>query len=191
MKIYAIILAAGASTRMGTHKADLPWLDRKTLLTYQIDQWLAAGIPPIAVLNPTQTAPACQTVINLNPSRGKVSSILLGLAAVPTDCESIAIAAVDQPRPAEIYRHLIRTYQQHHAPITAPTYQGHLGHPLFFRADLRSHLLQIREETFGLRQIVEQFSAQIQRVEWQDQVVLADLNTPDAYQRWYLHAKKT
>jgi molybdenum cofactor cytidylyltransferase len=180
MTLYALILAAGSSTRMGTSKVDLPWLDGRTLLTYQIDQWLAAGITPIVVLNPTQTAPDCQTVINPNPGRGKVSSILTGLEAIPADCEGTAIASVDQPRPPEIYRHLLQVYQQYRAPITAPTYRGRLGHPLFFRADLRSHLLQI----------VQRFSDQIQHVEWQDEVVLADLNTPEVYQRWYLHARQ-
>ncbi len=162
------------------------------MLTYQIHQWLAVGVTPIAVLNPTQ-APIldCQTVLNPNPSQGKTHSILLGLSAIPMDCDGLAIAAVDQPRPAQLYQPLLTAYQQNHAPITAPIYAGRLGHPLLFRSDLRSRLSQIQEKTFGLRQVVKHFAEQIQTVECQDEIVLADLNTPDAYQRWYLHAMKT
>lgn len=49
---WAIILAAGASQRMGTCKAGLPWGENRTLLTYQIEQFLMAGIRAIVVLRP-------------------------------------------------------------------------------------------------------------------------------------------
>lgn len=36
MANFTIVLAAGASTRMGTCKSSLPWIEGKTLLTYQL-----------------------------------------------------------------------------------------------------------------------------------------------------------
>ncbi|MEH1821619.1 MAG: NTP transferase domain-containing protein [Nostoc sp.] len=47
---FAIVLAAGKSTRMGTCKTSLPWHEGKTLLTYQLEQWLSVAFNPVVVL---------------------------------------------------------------------------------------------------------------------------------------------
>ena len=47
---FAIILAAGYSTRMGVCKTTLPWHNNQTLLRYQAEQFLQANITPIIVL---------------------------------------------------------------------------------------------------------------------------------------------
>jgi CTP:molybdopterin cytidylyltransferase MocA len=83
---------------MGTEKAELPWQDAPMLLTYQLHQFLPAGIVPVAVLGPhnahwhhTVPAPA-QVAINPDPSRGKVSSIQIGLDSLPSEFKALAIA---------------------------------------------------------------------------------------------------
>ncbi len=47
---FAIILAAGFSTRMGICKTTLLWHNHQTLLRYQTEQFLQAGINPVVVL---------------------------------------------------------------------------------------------------------------------------------------------
>jgi len=183
---FALILAAGASRRMGTCKAGLPWRNGKSLLSYQVEQLLLAKIVPVVVLglhNYQQQVPAGTTVaINHNPSAGKVSSILTGLKHIPQfDC--LLISAVDQPRSSWIYQKLLQAYiSSSSVPITAPHYQGKLGHPLLFSSSVRSHLENLSEAGFGLRQVVQRFYSQIQRVEFDTPEVLLDLNTPEAYQ---------
>jgi molybdenum cofactor cytidylyltransferase len=56
-----------------------------------------------------------------------------------------------------------------------------LGHPLFFSNKLLPYLENIREETAGLRQVVQEFYSVIQKVEFDTPDVLADLNTPESY----------
>lgn len=175
---------------MGTCKASLPWQGGKTLLAYQCEQWSLAGFGAIAVLNPGNArspnrAPlaAIQIVVNPNPDRGKVSSILTGLAAIPEECRAIALADVDRPRPAWILERLREAGEASQAKITAPTYSDRLGHPLIFAGGMRPHLPAIREETLGLRQLVREFADEIHRVPFADPVVLNNLNAPDAYQR--------
>ena len=192
---FAIILAAGLSTRMGTCKATLPWRNDQTLLRYQAEQFLQAGIIPIIVLGShnahlrSDCPDGSQVVINYhsdNPSgtlreRGKTSSILTGLNSLPQEFSSITISAVDQPRSSYVYQTLLNTFKQEKALITAPSYRDKLGHPLLFCAHLLPLLKDIRESSFGLRKIVRQFYFEIKKVEFATSEVLSDLNNRDIY----------
>lgn len=182
---YAIILAAGFSTRMGTCKAALPWSNGETLLSYQVAQLLEAGITPIVVAgthNQPQTSfHGGSLVINLQPQQGKTSSILTGLAIVPATAETILISAVDQPRPTAVYAQLLHAHRRNSALITAPIYQERMGHPLIFSTQLLPELLHLSESTFGLRQVIKSHAQDIQRVGFDTPIVLADLNTPEQY----------
>lgn len=184
---FAIILAAGFSTRMGTCKATLPWRDT-TLLAYQCFQFLEVGVTPIAVLGRhnihcKMNCPKDSiVVINPHPERGKTSSILMGLQVVPEDFTALILSAVDQPRPACVYDTLLRNHHYTNAVITAPTFQEKLGHPLVFAPAMLPSLLAIQEETLGIRQVVQTFHQDICRVEFSLPSVLLDLNTPEFYE---------
>lgn len=195
MSNWAIILAAGASQRMGTCKAALPWGGDQNLLTYQIQQFFIAEIGAIVVLNPQNTElvnlitdlrklhqVSIKVIVNSSPERGKTSSILLGLSQLPPNFATVIISAVDQPRPATIYQHLLQTWQENQASIVAPTFQGKTGHPLLFSRKLLSELLTISEANLGLRQVIQKYRQEISYLE-AEEIVLADLNTPDAYQK--------
>ncbi|MBE9077889.1 nucleotidyltransferase family protein [Romeria aff. gracilis LEGE 07310] len=191
---YAVILAAGFSQRMGSDKAALPWLGG-SLLSYQVSQWLALGVTPVVVLGSHNSAlqqqcPGdCVCVVNPLPEAGKAGTLLRGLAAVGDwDGGFCAIAAVDQPRPAAVYQRLIAAYERDLALITAPTHQGRLGHPLLFAAAMRPQLMAIREETLGLRQVIQNWDHAIHRCPCPEPIVLADLNTPERYQTWFAQA---
>ncbi len=185
---FAIVLAAGKSTRMGTCKTSLPWGAGKTLLTYQLEQWLSLGFTPVVVLGLHNSQkqkdcfPGSLSVINPHSHAGKTSSLLTGLQHVSQDFEVLAISAVDQPRKLEIYQRLLVAHQDNCALITAPTYQGKMGHPLLFNNQMRSHLQNIREETLGLRQIIQEFYPVICQIEFNHPSVLLDINTPEIYQ---------
>ena len=185
---FAIILAAGFSTRMGTCKTALPWRNGKTLLRYQAEQFLPAGITPIIVLGShnahrqTDCPDGSRIVINKFSDCGKTSSILAGLQSLPLEFSSVIISAVDQPRSLYIYQTLLQTYKQTKAPIIAPCYRGKLGHPLLFGECLLPELKNITEASLGLRQVVNKFYLKIEKVEFSTSEVLTDLNTPSSYQ---------
>ncbi|MBW4688168.1 MAG: nucleotidyltransferase family protein [Komarekiella atlantica HA4396-MV6] len=172
---------------MGTCKTSLPWGEGKTLLTYQLEQWLSAGFTPLVVLGSHNSykqkdcLPGSLTVINPHANNGKTTSLLTGLQHIPSDFEVLAISAVDQPRKLEIYQILLQAHTNNLALITAPTYKGQMGHPLLFNNKMRSHLQNIREETFGLRQIIKEFFQVIYKVELDNPTVLVDINTPEIY----------
>lgn len=187
-KAFAIVLAAGASTRMGKCKTQLAWGDNQNLLTYQIQQWLWANVKPIIVLGQHNAEfrfddlSKIKKVINLQANLGKTRSILAGLAAIPKNYQSVAISAVDQPRETIIYQQLIHQYHQQQAMITVPTYQGKKGHPIILDRQMHSALMKISEQKMGLRQIINDFDKQIHQVEFATADILVDINTPEQYQ---------
>ncbi|NJL02903.1 MAG: nucleotidyltransferase family protein [Spirulinaceae cyanobacterium SM2_1_0] len=184
---WGLIVAAGASTRMGRDKASLPW-GATTLLDYQVQQMHQAGLKPLVVCSARQamlTLPADVAIAhNPDPERGKTSSILAGLAHLPPDFATLAIIAVDQPRPAWVYTALLQQQQATGALLTAPSYHERLGHPLLVAGALRAELLAIAEDSQGLRQIVRQHLADLLAVPLATSLVCCDLNTPAEYQHW-------
>jgi len=174
---------------MGTSKAALPWIGETTLLTYQVSQWLAVGVSPLVVLSPNNATlgdrlpQGSRAIVNPHPEAGKTGSILVGLGAIAAQWTVLAMTAVDQPRPAWIYQQLLQKHTQQCHTITAPVYQGRLGHPLLFNRVMLPCLQAIRDETLGLRQVMQQYANTIHRVEFTTPLVLSDLNTPEAYQQ--------
>ncbi|YAF95586.1 MAG: NTP transferase domain-containing protein [Nodularia sp. CChRGM 3473] len=174
---------------MGTCKTSLPWGEGKTLLTYQIEQWLSLDFTPVVVLgvhnsHRQQDCPSGSLiVINPHANAGKTTSILAGLQHISPDFAILAISAVDQPRTLNIYQQLIQAHQDNSASITVPTHQGKMGHPILFANNMRSHLQNIREETLGLRQVMQEFHSVIYQVEFANSSVLIDINTPEMYRK--------
>ncbi len=185
---FALVLAAGLSTRMGICKTTLPWHDNRTLLRYQAEQFLLAGITPIIVLGShnsyrrSDCPPGSKVVINFNSNLGKTTSILTGLNSLPKSFSTIIISAVDQPRSTYIYQTLIQAYRKESSSIIAPCYQSKLGHPLLFSSQLLPLLKNINESTLGLRKIISQLHYDIEKIEFSTSEVLKDLNNQNEYQ---------
>src|SRR5947207_1285771 len=103
----AIILAAGAATRMGQLKQMLAYQD-KTLLQHAIDQAIGAGFEPIIVvlgsesqmLRDSITHKPVEVVQNERWETGMGSSIAVGMQALLNRREAPCAAAIlvaDQP----------------------------------------------------------------------------------------------
>ena len=184
---FALILAAGLSTRMGSCKAGLPWRNGQTLLRYQAEQFLQANIIPIVVLGSHNAEwrslcpPGSRVVINFQSDRGKTRSILTGLNLLPPEFSTITISAVDQPRSSYIYQTLLQSYAREPALITAPCYLNKLGHPLLFAARLLPVIKNISDSTLGLRKVIKDFNYDIKKISLNPEVLI-DINHRHTYQ---------
>jgi len=186
--VSAIILAAGASTRMGTQKALLPW-EGTTLIEYELDQLasldavreivVVTGHEPERISVIAAASARARAVQNDAYKSGKASSIKTGMAAVSDDADAIMLCAVDQPRTSSILRRLIDAHLASDAPITLPVYRGRRGHPVIFSAELRDDLAAIEEGTQGVRAVLHRHATEVAAVEIDDAAVLLDLNTPE------------
>jgi molybdenum cofactor cytidylyltransferase len=186
--VSAIILAAGESTRMGTQKALLPWEGAPTLIAYELAQLasiedvreiiVVTGHQPQRITEIVSRSRKARAVQNDAYTTGKVSSIRAGVAAVSDEAASIMLCAVDQPRSSSILSTLLNEHFARKATITLPAHHGHRGHPVIFDALLRDELLAIREETQGIRAVLERHAGAVNAVELDDPAILLDLNTP-------------
>jgi molybdenum cofactor cytidylyltransferase len=180
----ALILAAGASSRMGTPKALLPW-GETTLLQHALTQARAAGVDDIVVvLGPStqelQKELAAKVAFNPEPETGRSASIRLGAALLSAEVGAILIQSVDQPSVPEVLTALFEAILQG-GMVAVPTYQGRRGHPICVNGQLLTQLRELTEEGEGLRSIVRRHREQLVEVPVTSESVVWNLNDPAAY----------
>ena len=190
-EVWAILLAAGESSRMGRLKALLPWRNT-TLLEYQLHSLMEAGIHQIVVvlghdadrLKPVvDSVDGASWVLNPDYLHGKTTSLKTGVAALASQqITDVLLLNVDQPRDADTVRTLLQRHLASPYQITIPTHGGKGGHPIFISAKLLPELAQIEEESQGLKAVVRRHADATERFEVDDPEVLWDLNTPEQYQ---------
>lgn len=190
-QVWAILLAAGESSRMGRLKALLPWRN-STLLEYQLRSLLEAGIHQVVVVlghDADRLKPVVESVDGaswaLNPDylQGKTTSLKTGVAALAgKQVSEVLLLNVDQPRSVETVRALVKRHLESSYLITIPTHGGKGGHPILLTAGLLPELAVIDEESQGLKAVVRRHWEATERFELDDSTVLWDLNTPEQYQ---------
>ncbi len=186
---YAIILAAGQSTRMKREKGRLPWMGGEMLLPWMVQALAGAGWKTKAVVAPESfaywdaTLPVGCAVLNPDPSRGKISSLVCGVETLPSNAKWILISGVDQPRVPALYHHLREEAETCKEKIIVPTQNGHRGHPVVLSGCLRDRLLGLDEGTQGLRGLMDSFRLETHQLPEDDSSAPPwDLNTPAAYE---------
>lgn len=131
MRIAALILAAGASTRFGSAK-QLARIGDRTMLEAVIGIARDAGLAPIiAVVPPDLVVPAdVVPVVNPFPALGMSRSLQLGIRAVPSDADGAVILLGDQPTVSPgLVADLVRARGQR--PIVATKAGGLMAPPAF------------------------------------------------------------
>lgn len=190
--VAAVLLAAGASERMGAHKALIPWMGTK-LLEYQLAQLAAVdAVREIVVVTGSRaddlrpfvaSCAKAREAHNADWASGKASSVRCGAAAVAPDAAAVVLLAVDQPRPARLLRTLIESHDGAANRITVPVFEGRRGHPIIFDAALLPELLAVDDATQGVRAVVERHAADVREIACDDPIVRLDLNTPEDVER--------
>jgi molybdenum cofactor cytidylyltransferase len=188
MAVAAILLAGGESTRMGTPKPLLEW-EGQTLIEYQLGQLHDATDRIVVVLGhradevrPFVHRAGALALINELYREGRASSVRIAAAALPEDTECVTVLNVDQPRPAAVTRRLIEGHRTAGNLITVPVFEGHRGHPPVIDGSLLPEMREVREETLGLRAVMQAHEGEIVEVEFDSPVVLLDLNEPGDYE---------
>ena len=186
----AILLAAGASSRMGESKALLDWGGRP-LVAAQVAALAAAGCDPVIVVLGSQAGAVRRALprgarwtINGAWRQGRAGSIRAGARAVPRHAERVVVASVDQPCSASAVRALVEALGvDRGARIAAPRHGGRNGHPPVFDAALLPELRRASERGEGLREVRRRWRERTIFVEVEDAGVLLNLNTAEDYRR--------
>jgi len=151
--VAAIVLAAGASRRLGQPK-QLLMLDGETLLARSVRLAREAGAAPVLVVVGAQAAligagtPVDRATVVLNDEweQGIASSIHAGVKGLDASARGVLILACDQPRLSAVHvRGLIETFAaQSQATIVASAYAGVRGIPAVFPREAFPDLLALR-----------------------------------------------
>ena len=66
--------------------------------------------------------------------------------------------------------------------ISSPRFENKGGHPIVLSASMKDELLDISEDTQGLRQIFEKYRGDLNEVIFNDPLVRLDINTYEEYE---------
>jgi molybdenum cofactor cytidylyltransferase len=195
--IPGIILAAGLSKRMGTPKALLSagaGRDGPTFVRLLAHTLLDGGVTDVLVVGRLDDEALQREVDSLGASvrfvpndradTGQLSSVVAGLnAADRPGVRGILVTPVDAPfvRSSTI-RALIATTSAAHPPVVRPAYHGRHGHPVIFSRAVFDELRRA-DPSIGAKAVVHAHTADVVNLEVDDPGVLADIDTPEDYER--------
>ena len=206
MVVPGIVLSGGRSSRMGRPKALLP-AGAETFVGRIVRTLRAGGVGELLVVAPTadlaarigaalaaHAAPP-RIVVNPDPARGQLSSLLVGLEVLDPRGEAppgedrrrvdaVLMTLVDVPLvSAATVRTLLDRYRSTRAPVVRPARpDGAHGHPVVFDRALFDELRRA-DPAAGAKPVVRAHAAEAVDVPVDDPGAFTDIDTPDDYRR--------
>lgn len=189
MKLAGLILAAGASTRMGAPKPLLE-LEGETFLDRLIGRLAPHCSPVIVVLGHEaasvqarlRRAAEASLVVNADYLRGQLSSLQCGLRALPPDTGGVLFTLVDLPgvRQATLERLAQEAARLEPPWLVIPRRHGQRGHPVGCSRELIEELLALPTDSQA-RVVIHRHLARACYVDVDDAGILRDVDDPEAY----------
>lgn len=187
MALGAVVLAAGASTRMGRPKALIRWRDR-TFVEHAIAAALAAGCSPIVVVDGAhplphgELPPDVTTVTNADWNAGQLSSLQVGAREILAahDPSGVLVLTVDRPHiEHETVRRLTEAHAREPAAIWQPAHEGQRGHPIVYPRAVVDVLLELPPQASARELLARTDVAALRRtVDVDDAAVLDNIDRP-------------
>jgi molybdenum cofactor cytidylyltransferase len=183
--VSGVVLAAGASTRMGTQKLLLP-LGDEPLVRRSVRQVLAAGFDDVLVVLGSEyeaTREALEGLpirhaVNLQFANGMGSSFRTAVEHL-ADSAAAMFALADQPFvTAREYRTVLDAYRQHAPPIVSVRYGDVMAPPHLFEREFFPELAQL---THGARSVLQQHVERTMVLQFPPDL-LVDIDTPEDYE---------
>jgi molybdenum cofactor cytidylyltransferase len=190
-KVYAVLLAAGRSSRMGGPNKLLADFDGTPLVRRTAERALASGVNGLVVVTGHQAARVREALAGLDVSfvhnpdfvDGLSGSLKAGIHALPADAAGAMVALGDMPGVTRAdYRALVRAFGNAGGKaIARAVHEGKRGNPVILPKALFPAVDQLQGDV-GARHLVESGDASVVDVEIGEGAEL-DVDTPDAMQR--------
>jgi molybdenum cofactor cytidylyltransferase len=183
--ISAVVLAAGASTRMGTQKLLLP-LGGEPLVRRAVRQVCDAGFDDVLVVlgsEHEQTLAALDGLgvrhaVNTAYASGMGSSFRTAVEHLP-DSTAAMFALADQPFVTTTeYRSVLDTYRERQSPIVSVRYGEVMAPPHLFAREFFPALARLQH---GARSLLLEHTARTVILRFAPDL-LVDIDTPDDYE---------
>jgi molybdenum cofactor cytidylyltransferase len=188
--IWAVILGAGESKRMGEPKLLLPY-GEKTMIESVIEKTLDSRVDKTLVILGSEwrkirriiRAYDVQIAVNSRFREGMLSSIQRGISVLPRPCQAAVIVLADQPAlSARVIDSLIEAYSRRKKGLVIPVYRTKRGHPLLIDLKYRQEIGKL-DPRIGLRQLLQKHPQDILEVTVSSAAVLGDIDTREDYKR--------
>ena len=189
--VGAVILAAGASSRLGQPKQLLSF-QGESLLRRAVRSALEAGCPYVTAVAgdardriemELRGTPAV-VAENSEWRRGLGTSVRCGLRHLLSsrpEIDAVVLLVCDQPfLDADVIRSLIARQESSGKPIVASSYAGTLGIPALFHHTCFESLLALPDDS-GAKMLIESRSADVAQVEFEKGAI--DIDTPEDFEQ--------
>jgi len=185
--ISGIILAAGASKRMGTNKLLLP-IGGVPVIERVIRAATESDLGEIILVYGSDTVKEsgdkykAKTVSNAQPQLGQSLSVRLGVDNASVYADGFMFLVGDQPYiTAEMINKLIESFASGDYSAVVPMYNGRRGNPVIFSNSLRERLMKLEGDSGG-RVLLEKLTGEIAAVDMGDELSGLDMDTREEYE---------
>lgn len=186
--VTAIVLAAGASSRMGKENKLLLKIAGKTVLEWTLENVLASNVTKTIVvlgkdINEIQgylSGIEVTVLHNKNCQSGMSSSLKAGIKMVERQRDGVLILLADQPNlQPQIINHFLKLFSRGDKKIISGKYGQIIGNPVLFHRTFFDELLQLQGDV-GARSLLKRFPNEIATVEIPSEQAL-DIDTPEDF----------
>jgi molybdenum cofactor cytidylyltransferase len=193
-KVYAVIIAAGLSSRMGRYKPLLK-IGGVPAVCCLLDRYYLAGVRHFVFVtgfNRSELEITCRTWQRSHEDAEfsfrynaqyrfteMMDSARLGFQAVPEVCQRVLFSPVDI---CLVSTSLIRSLIGARDALIYPSFQYHKGHPVVFSATLLEKLISYCGEG-GLKGAFQSTEVQPHYFVTDDAAILMDMDTPEDYEK--------
>jgi molybdenum cofactor cytidylyltransferase len=193
MNIGIIILAAGASQRMGRPKQTLVLEEGVSLLRKTVDTALATSLRPVIVVvgaNKAEVVPELKglpvTIVdNAFWKEGMSTSVRVGLAGLfmtQPKLDGVLMLVCDQPYlTAALLEEMVHTYQESGKKAVACRYQKQWGVPVLVGRDLLAELTHLTGDQ-GAKPLLKKHMKEVAFVDFDQGIV--DIDTPEDVEKF-------
>jgi len=188
--VWAIILAAGTSTRMKRQKMLLPFRD-KTIIETVIENIMPVFNKNILVVLGSHRYEISRLIhklpvricVNDEYTSGMLSSVIYGFRGIPEGAKAAMIFLGDQPQiPGEVSQKISEAWTEKKKGIVIPVYNRKRGHPTLIETRYREDIEKL-DPNKGLRQLMDMYNEDIFEMECLYPEILRDIDTPDDYEK--------
>lgn len=191
-RIFALVLAAGQSRRMGKRNKLLLKVQGVPLVRRVVDAAAASSCDGVCVVTGHEPArieaalsgAGVKTVHCQDYASGLSASLKSGIAALPKACDAVLVCLGDMPgvTTAHIDR-LIAAYDPlERRAVCVPTFGGKRGNPVLWDRRFFSELMDLKGDV-GARHLIGEHAHLLCEVPMEDDGVLTDVDTPQSLRR--------
>jgi molybdenum cofactor cytidylyltransferase len=189
-RVFALILAAGESRRLGRPKQLLELAD-KPLVSHVVESAIAAELDGVVVVIGSHASEVelelreypVYRVFNPQFALGQGETLAAGVRATPSTVDAVVILLVDMPdvRP-EVIRAVVERWRQTHAPAVVAEYGDRWGHPVLFDRGVFAELARLEGDAGG-REVLEALGDLVERVPTGIATAPMDIDTEEDWER--------